>query len=198
MRTLVSHMDDVIHLPAIKNVDVILMTECHLDHIPFRKNHWWNERFICMTKNRKGGAMCVSKNQLTELFTFYDCICDMVMCGVNVDCLGEIIIMVIYRHPNPNMKHFFTLLDRAFQTVKQVGKPFFVMGDFNEDVCANKQSYLSKFMECFNLKQYIDFPTHQSGSVIDHFWTNVPKEAFSLYHQETYYSDHYPFAVIFH
>jgi len=53
------------------------------------------------------------------------------------------------------------------------GKEFIIIGDFNSDVLEQTNSaceYIEKELHC---KQIISKPTHDSGSLLDHVYSNI-------------------------
>ena len=69
--------------------------------------------------------------------------------------------------------------------------PTVIVGDFNDDVHGNHISSLVRMMNYYGFKQYIDRPTTDSGSLLDHIYFNKEGENKSFVDVcDIYYSDH--------
>lgn len=62
-----------------------------------------------------------------------------------------------------------------------------ILGDFNIDL-----NYRQPIFPESVLKQYIQLPTTEHTTLIDHIYTDIPKQAFDVGVFETYFSDHKP------
>ena len=66
-----------------------------------------------------------------------------------------------------------------------------VVGDVNDDVSSNASTpILDMFMEC-DMTQHVSSPTRDSGTIIDHVYTqNIPEHIVCTDVVDCYYSDH--------
>ena len=69
--------------------------------------------------------------------------------------------------------------------------PIIILGDFNENATAQNNSNLSQLMQHNHFQQFIQVPTTDGGSSLDHIYYNRPEEDNILVDvHDTYYSDH--------
>ena len=95
--------------------------------------------------------------------------------------------MLLYNPPHTPLKDIYNAIEHFLKN--HSGTYVIVGGDFNIDM--NKPSNkVTKCLSDHGLVQVTTSPTHQSGSHIDHVWTNITAPQPAVIAMWTYYSDH--------
>ena len=111
------------------------------------------------------------------------------------------IIGVIYRPPNANIHDFLKAIDDALEVItSRRTLPCYLVGDFNLNLLRCNENYVGDFINL--LYSYLLLPTITkptrvtsiSASIIDHIWTNDPKNYQTSDIIYTLVSDHFPVA----
>ena len=102
---------------------------------------------------------------------------------------NELIIITIYRRPNTiSIQCFIQLLQELLSNAALHQKNIVILGDFNEDLLANKTN-ICNFFQQHGFKQLIYQPTTNQGSLLDHIYFNATSTTQTEV-CDTYYSDH--------
>ena len=102
---------------------------------------------------------------------------------------NELIIITIYRRPNTiSIQCFIQLLQDLLSNAALHQKNIVILGDFNEDLLANKTN-ICNFFQQHGFKQLIHQPTTNQGSLLDHIYFNATSTTQTEV-CDTYYSDH--------
>ena len=99
----------------------------------------------------------------------------------------DIIIISVYRPPSTSISLFSQELSEIISSFDDI--PICVVGDLNEDVSQTQRTTCSTMLSSKGFKQWVNKPTHDSGTVIDHVYTkyisNIETDV-----SDCYYSDH--------
>ena len=200
--------------------DVICISETHIPtQLPNISNKSYQYKSFCVPKhvpenlnNRTGVAIYVKsnlrskeRNDLSKVFKLekktkagneeVDFVCLWIELVDNVG--KEVVIGVVYRHPNNDKKdfeRFRDLFSPILEKLNKEKKTFYVLGDFNIDFSTNS-AHFEEFNEKCKCKQLISKVTRiESKTLLDHIYTN-DKLINSLkigVVQTNEISDHYP------
>ena len=96
------------------------------------------------------------------------------------------IVISVYRPPSTPM-FMNNMLDiiAQFQNV-----PTCIVGDFNEDVSVTSSVCCCTMFRSQGFKQMVHKPTHDSGTIIDHFYVSQTVNTMQTDVTDCYYSDH--------
>ena len=117
----------------------------------------------------------------------------------------NIIVGVIYRPPNTDMKLFSELMTNVFERLQRENKLCYLMGDYNLDLLKHEiHPQTSDFLDIIYSYNYIPLITRptgrkeQSGTLIDNIFTNNLAELGTSIHGllVTDISDHLPIFII--
>ena len=114
----------------------------------------------------------------------------------------KVIVGVIYRKPNTNIKEFQETLLTVLHSLKLDKHHCLLMGDFNIDLTdtENDPENILTLMQCIGLHQLISSPTRvtiNSASLIDHLYTNMDMFNIQAGTIEADVSDHFPIFAVF-
>ena len=97
---------------------------------------------------------------------------------------GTVQILLLYRIPNSSLSMFYNRPETFLSTHKMFD---IILGDFNISVVANKNN-LQQVMSQYQLINHE--PTHISGSLLNHVYVKICKEAIQAV--SVYFSAHQP------
>ncbi len=88
---------------------------------------------------------------------------------LNVNLLSRLTILLIYRPPKLNSVFFSEIHDLLTTLCSNTGN-ILILGDFNIHIdtpsCYTAAEFL-QLLDCLNLQQYVDVPTHSRGHTLD-------------------------------
>ena len=122
---------------------------------------------------------------------------------VNTAVELKIIIAVIYRKPNTNVKEFQNSLLDILQIIKVDKHKCVLLGDFNVNILSVEDMIADDFissLQCVGLEQLIKSPTRvtkDSSTLIDHIYSNVDTGETHSGVIHTDISDHFAVFVVF-
>jgi len=98
----------------------------------------------------------------------------------------------IYLPPRASLENVFTFILMAIDTCPPSAK-IVLAGDFNIDILqdSERQKTLLHFMQAHGFFFLSDRPTTDAGTLIDHFWSNMPSTNTFFGVLDTYWTDHY-------
>ena len=105
--------------------------------------------------------------------------------------VGYVHITAIYNSPSQQNQQTYCRdkLQYLFDTHPNIIQNAVITGDINQDISEEKVSILQDFLKTSNFNQHISVPTHNSGSILDHFYTkDLTLKDIKVV--ATYYSDH--------
>ena len=183
-------------------LDVICISETHIPtQLPNISNKSYQYKSFCVPKhvpkklNKKTGVAIYVKsnlrskerNDLSKVFKLkkktkagneeVDFVCLWIELVDNED--KEVVIGVVYRHPNNTKKDFKRFRDRFSPILEKLNKEkktFYVLGDFNIDF-SKKPAHFEEFNKKCECKQLISKVTRiekksEKKTLIDHIYTN--------------------------
>ena len=182
--------EDVQQAHLFQKVDVISLNETHLPkNVSVScKSLGISNAFISFNRSRdeNGGgiALLIHKKLLPKELHIA---CSSEIVGAKVSEPFDFILLCIYRPPNKHICDFVHDLCSLVQNYK--GIPLCIIGDFNEDIFLKSNCYCYTKLMNLNLKQLVDSPTRDSGSLIDHMYISphLVGEATVI---DCYFSDH--------
>lgn len=93
--------------------------------------------------------------------------------------LNKFIIDKIYRLPNSNIHYFFLSINEIVSSISTLWIPVHIMGHFNINILKFNEENVQNLVNVFHSHSLffptINKPTHvtrNSGTIIDHIWTN--------------------------
>ena len=95
--------------------------------------------------------------------------------------------MLLYCPPTTHLSDICKSVEHFIE--EQSRSDIIIGGDLNIDL-KKPPNKVTKFLNDQGLEQITTSPTHQSGSHIDHVWTNVRDPQPNVIDLWTYYSDH--------
>lgn len=106
------------------------------------------------------------------------------------------ICLSIYRHLSNPVAQFFDEFKVLLESLATSPSDLILLGDFNfhiNKIDSNSQSFM-QLLEEFNLNQYVNFSTHDSGNYLDLFISNTNKDqVISIQSAHIPFSDHEPY-----
>ena len=99
-------------------------------------------------------------------------------------------IVLVYRSPHVPISDIISFMSEVMDHMNVSDTPCFILGDFNEDLLVKTKSQLLTLMAHYGFSQIVTKSTTNSGTLIDHVYTNKPSHFFQLFISDTYYSDH--------
>lgn len=117
---------------------------------------------------RGGGLAVVYRSDLTVKELAFFSVSSFEYIAVKIMSTPPLMLLLVYRPPKPNAS-FLSELNELLTVVSCKCQTFIMLGDFNIHVDTNC-SYTSEFisvLDCFNLTQHVDFPTHNQGHTLD-------------------------------
>ena len=97
----------------------------------------------------------------------------------------------VYIAPTAALEDVFQFVSNILNNAN-IGEHILFAGDFNIDMSTNGKDH-EKFMSFMNynsLKLHMKISTCDTGSVLDHFWTNLPNQNIGCTSSEAYWTDH--------
>ena len=107
--------------------------------------------------------------------------------AVKVYLPTEIIMISTYRPPSTPICLFTQEVSQIITLFEDM--PICVMGDFNEDILLSEEKHCCAMFKSKGFRQIVSKPTHDSGTLIDHIYTNT-KLCVQTDVSNCYYSDH--------
>lgn len=169
------------------------------------------DRFVFHSRSRSDSYDCSTNAALVELcgqqhggvglYCDVNGAYDVTVPHVDLECLAyhnldfNIFVVVIYRPPSYAMSLLIKNLNRLFDWLQSKSETIAIVGDFNEDIL--KSSKLSKFMLDRGYIQYVESPTTQRGTLIDHVYIKTTQFEVQSVVVPAYFSDHEGIACSF-
>ena len=112
-------------------------------------------------------------------------VCEVV--AVKISLPSEMIMISVYRHPSTPICVFTQEMLEIITLFEDIA--ICVMGDFNEDILLTEEKHCCTMFRSKGLRQIVTKPTRDSGTLIDHIYTNT-KLSVETDVSDCYYSDH--------
>ena len=100
----------------------------------------------------------------------------------------QMIVISVYRPPTTPSDVFINNMLEIIAQFQNV--PICVVGDLNEDVSITSNTHCCTMFRLQGLKQMINKPTHDSGTIIDHVYVSHTLNTIETDITDCYYSDH--------
>ena len=125
--------------------------------------------------------------------------CEDIWIDININNNKNIIIGVVYRHPNSNLHAFKTKFENTIEILNQNKTEYLICGDFNINLLKINMfvnDYLDSLTAC-GCNQYINKPTrfspdNTSQSLLDHIYSNLNSNKITCKILPNDISDHLP------
>ncbi len=155
------------------NCDMLMLTETWQASNDFVElNLLSPPGFSTLTKPRiggRGGGLAVVYRQSLhiELSPFHE-VTSFEYLAFKITSHSSLLIILVYRPPKTNMQ-FLSDLCELLTIASAQSKAMLLLGDFNIHVDTDTTHALEfmSVLDCFNLQQHIDFPTHVHGHTLD-------------------------------
>ena len=114
-------------------------------------------------------------------------------------CNAIIHLANIYLAPMGPLEDLFSFILMTIDTCPPSAK-LICTGDFNIDILQNsvRQRKLLDFMQSHQMFLLANKPTTDAGTLIDHFWSNMPSNTIHFNVLDTYWTDHHAIFLSFH
>ena len=183
-------MDDIKEDELLKFADVISINETHLSESDTLTPHMMNltEYLQVFRKDRNifgGGVALLIHQSLSPEPIIIKTGCEVV--AVKISLPSEMIIISAYRPPSTPICVFTQEMSEIITLFEDM--PICVMGDLNEDILLTQEKHCCTMFQSKGFTQIVTKPTQDSGTLIDHIYTNT-KLSVKTDVSDCYYSDH--------
>ena len=158
---------------TFKNADVVSLNETHLSAndiltpgmmgLPPDVSIFHHDR-----NNRGGGVALLVKKKMDGQDIAINVPCEIV--AVKISTPLEMVILSVYRPPSEPITQFSNCITQVIAEFTHM--PTCIMGDFNEGVFMNKDTYCCSILQQRGFKQMVTKPTWDSGTIIDHVYAS--------------------------
>lgn len=188
--------------------DIIAITETKLNSSNENQVNLKNFNFINVnSKTRAGGVGCyLNKNIVYKIrndIDFKTDYCETLWVELQNEIYQNIVIGIIYRHPNNNFIEFQDNLEANLIKLQNENKTYYICGDLNINLLKIKTNNIINYFHLINslgTKNIITKPTrvtHNSEpSLLDHIYTNNTKTSVKPSIILSDISDHYPISAV--
>jgi hypothetical protein len=139
---------------------------------------------------------------LPQISVFHEKILESISIEVELSSQQKINVSNIYRPPGQQNDLFLDVFLGMLDTINNLNKKSFLVGDFNLDLLKYQQNnQISTFVDNMFASGFLEIISHptrvahninnSTSSLIDHIWTNDIKESYSGGIITTYISDHF-------
>ena len=184
-------IEDMKNDDIFQNTNIISLNETHLGHSDTLTPDMMGinkDMFIVHGdhNNRGGGVALIVNSKLNCKQIRINTILEIVDLEISEPI--QMIFISVYRPPmtpvDVFMKHMLEIIAQFHHVWT------YIVGDFNEDVSIILNMCCCKMLRLQGLKQIVNKPTHDSGTIIDHIY--VWKTVYTMQTDVTdcYYSDH--------
>jgi hypothetical protein len=164
IRSLQKHFPDILNHSLLMESNIFCFTETHLK--PNREYHLELENYrtflACAGPGKGVGIYVHNTIHVTSQHSHISPVFQL----VSLD-LGSIILTCVYRSTssNQNLTEIFNII----QNFADLERPNVICGNFN--ISPNNSLFSS--LKPLGYDQFVKFPTHDKGNVLDHLYTNV-------------------------
>ena len=182
--------DDIKADEILKFADIISINETHLSEsdtlTPNMMNLTDDLQVFRKDRNIFGGevALLIHGSLIPEhiiIKTDYEIV------AVKISLPSEMIMISAYRPPSTPICLFTQEMSEIIRLFEDM--PLCVMGDFNEDILLTQQKHCCTMFWSKGFRQIVTKPTRDSGTLIDHIYTNT-KLSVKTDVNYCYYTDH--------
>ena len=189
--------------------DIICITEARIKHQPLTNLNLTNYHFTNVSPSTNAGevAAYISDNfQLNlsaeqSVLAGAECLWITINRTKSSSTFKQIIIRIIYRHPNADEFEFLSNLENCLTKLSSDKKDFFILGDININIFPTGRTSLAtdyvNLVHSFGGIFLVTEPTRvtdKTSSLIDHIITNVTQHKLQSGIILSDISDHYPIA----
>ena len=140
----------------------------------------------CDCNNRGGGAALIVNTNLNPKHIRMNTILEIVV--VEISKPMQMIIISVDRPPSTPIDVFINNMLEIIAQFQNV--PICVVGELNEYVSITSNTHCCTMFRLQGLKQMINKPTHDSGTIIDHVYVSLTLNRIQTDVTDCYYSDH--------
>ena len=146
------------------------------------------DRFIvhCDHNNRGGGVALIVSTNLNPKHIRMNTILEIVVVEINEPM--QMIVISVYRPPSTPIDVFINNMLEIIAQFQNVS--ICVVGNLNEDVSITSNTHCCTMFRLQGLKQMINKPTLDSGTIIDHVYVSHTLNIIQTDVTDCYYSDH--------
>lgn len=103
---------------------------------------------------------------------------------------NQLQLVLIYRTPALPLQRFIAVFTQLLDRFTHTNINTIILGDFNEDIYNISNSTIVNTMSNHGFAQYVNTPTTDNGTLIDHVYCNKAYKNLVIQVNDTYYSDH--------
>ncbi|XP_030828689.1 uncharacterized protein LOC100890415 [Strongylocentrotus purpuratus] len=195
VRSLPAHHEDLKKMPGFENCIAISISETWLTS-KHRQSNFHLQNFDQLRKDRfssnPGGGLCMFIRS-SSTYNLHAMECYMPQLEIQSAIIKPLthppfLLVNVYRNPKSSMNQFTKAFCHLLELANATHLPAFIVGDFNINLLTSKHSHaVQRQMQCCSFHQDVKKPTHISGSLLDHVYSNTPT---NIWQSATHYSDH--------
>ena len=184
-------IEDMKNDDIFQNADIMSLNETDLGHIDTLTPDMMGiskDMFIvhCDCNNRGGGVALIVNTNLNPKQIRMNTILEIVVVEISEPI--QMIVISLYRPPSTPIGVFMNHLLEIIAQFQHV--PTCIVGEFNEDVSITSDTHCCTMFRLQGLKQMVNKPTHDNGTIIDHVYVSQTVNAVQTDVTDSYYSDH--------
>ena len=184
-------IEDMKNDDIFQKADIIALNGTHLGHSDTLTPDMIGlsqDRLIvhCDCNNRGGGVALIVNTNLHPKHIRMNTVLQIVF--VEISETMQMIVISVYRPPSTATDVFINNMLEIIAQFQNV--PICVVGDLKEDVSVTSNTHCCTMFRLQGLKQMINKPTHDSGTVIDHVYVSHTLNTIQTDVTDSYYSDH--------
>ena len=141
---------------------------------------------LCDCNNRGGGVVLIVNTNLNPKHIRMNTTLENVV--VEISKPMQMIVISVYMPPSTPIDVFINNMLEIIAQFQHV--PTCIVGDSNEDVSITSNTCCCTMFRLQGLKQMINKPTHDSGTIIDHVYVSHTINTIQTAVTDCYYSDH--------
>ena len=194
IRSLPAHHEDLLLQPHLKECDVICLTETWLTHThPSGIFAIHGYQLLRQDRNHAagGGLCCYVKSSITcsEGPPLLQCAHTEVQSLIlQPPKKPEFLLIIVYRRPSASRSIFSGYFCLLLKELIRQQKTIVIVGDLNFDLLTSIHSpEVQSVLDTAKIKQHVKKPTHRTGSLLDHVYTN---NHVTVHQNASLYSDH--------
>ncbi|XP_030849505.1 uncharacterized protein LOC105444942 [Strongylocentrotus purpuratus] len=195
IRSLPAHYDDLKGLPFLDKCTAVCLTETWLQshHTASTYNlPSYHQLRRDRSNTEKGGGLCMYISSSVRYQTLDSSrdkpgmeIQSIILHPVNSSPFH---LVTVYRNPKSSLVEFSDRFSLLLRSVGATEIPAIIVGDFNLNLLKDQHSMAVQHeLQHYGFQQCITKPTHVSGSLLDHVYSNTPC---TTWQTASYYSDH--------
>ena len=181
-------IEDMKNDHMFQDADIISLNETHLGHSDTLTPDMNKDMFIvhCDHNNSGDGVALIVNTNLHPKKIRMNTILEIVVAEISEPI--QIIVISVSRPLSTPIDMFMNLMLEIIAQFQH--KPTCIVGDFNEDVSITSNMHCCTMFRLQGLKQMVNKPTHDSGTIIDHVCMSQTLNTMQTDVTDCYYSDH--------